>query len=61
LQAAQCGKAFKAEVSLFIPLLLIAISLSTGYFKPELFAFVYDGHGAPLSLLAVLWLQRWFS
>jgi hypothetical protein len=53
LRAAQCGEAFKAEVSLFIPLSVIAISHSTGYFKPEVFARVQDGHGAPLSLLAI--------
>jgi len=32
LRAAQCGEAFKAEVSLFIPLPVIAISPSKDYF-----------------------------
>jgi hypothetical protein len=53
LWAAQCGEAFKAEVSLFIPLLVVANSPSTGYFKPDMFALVHDGHGAPLLLLAI--------
>jgi len=53
LRAAQCGDAFKAEVSLFIPLLVIANSHSTSDFKPKLFACVKDGRGASLSLLAI--------